>query len=292
MKLRSLAAAFALPVALAAHPLDADAQNKKQKPPAGSKLFKVKPPATLAQACPQTVNVQTTLVTSDYDIASASPKALKALGEIPYDDEGLLASIDELQKGATKEDSDKETYHITISSPGGSYRASMALAQAIVHYGAKHFTANAPAEAFSGAATILAAIGGKKYGMPSTKIMTHPTSLRVDGLPQDKAMMAASKLRRKNDDAFIQEFYRANLNITDECAKYLISNGDLYIDARQALGLGFLDALIRPRGMIEVRKGEEDRFLNFTIPMVPDEKSEKTGNYGIKSVYAINDYTF
>ncbi len=287
MKLRSLAATFAVPFAIAAvHPGEADAQTKGQKPAAGSKLYKAQklPPLTFEQACPQIKNIETILVPSDYYSASLSFRELKALGEIPENDANLLESIDELLRNATRETRDKDTYRITIGSPGGSFLASMALGQAIVNYGAERFVASVPTVAASGATIILAAIKGKKYGMPTTEIMTHGTSLDLGKNPT-KAAIENEKTRKKNSGALLAEFYRANLDISYQCAEYLIKNGDLFISAEQALALKFLDALIKPRGMIEIRKEDKERF-EIKVPTVSSDKEETTGSLTSQNLYA------
>lgn len=240
---------------------------------------------TLEQACPQVTETETVLIASNLYIDLDSGPIYRVYGEMNgnggFADSNtspmqLIENLNAL--GSFPEDS-KSHVHILISSSGGSANSGLATAEAIEYYGSDKVTAVCLGNASSAASHILAA-AGLSYGNPNCDITTHAVfsdhahfyrddSEHIKNIKKTYTPEYIEDAIINNNNSTLEQrkLYQRHTGLSDQCVEFLTrSDRDTFLRGREALLLGFLDAVIRPNGQIEIRKGEEHRFppLVFT----------------------------
>ncbi|CAM4427530.1 ATP-dependent Clp endopeptidase proteolytic subunit ClpP [Corallococcus exiguus] len=150
------------------------------------------------------------------------------------------------------EDPDKDI-NLYINSPGGSVTAGLAIYDTMQYVKAPVSTICVGQAASMGAVLLLAGAKGKRYSLPSSRIMIHQPLGGARGQATDIEIQAREILRMK---AKLNELIVKHTGQTIERVEK-DTDRDYFMGATEAKAYGILDAIQDPRKVVGVKPEEK-----------------------------------
>ncbi|MFP2898126.1 MULTISPECIES: ATP-dependent Clp endopeptidase proteolytic subunit ClpP [Corallococcus] len=150
------------------------------------------------------------------------------------------------------EDPDKDI-NLYINSPGGSVTAGLAIYDTMQYVKAPVSTICVGQAASMGAVLLLAGAKGKRYSLPSSRIMIHQPLGGARGQATDIEIQAREILRMK---AKLNELIVKHTGQTIERVEK-DTDRDYFMGATEAKAYGILDAIQDPRKVVGVKPDEK-----------------------------------
>ncbi|RKH05206.1 MULTISPECIES: ATP-dependent Clp endopeptidase proteolytic subunit ClpP [Corallococcus] len=150
------------------------------------------------------------------------------------------------------EDPDKDI-NLYINSPGGSVTAGLAIYDTMQYVKAPVSTICVGQAASMGAVLLLAGAKGKRYSLPSSRIMIHQPLGGARGQATDIEIQAREILRMK---AKLNELIVKHTGQTIERVEK-DTDRDYFMSANEAKAYGILDAIQDPRKTVGVKAEEK-----------------------------------
>ncbi|MBN8231323.1 ATP-dependent Clp endopeptidase proteolytic subunit ClpP [Corallococcus macrosporus] len=150
------------------------------------------------------------------------------------------------------EDPDKDI-NLYINSPGGSVTAGLAIYDTMQYVKAPVSTICVGQAASMGAVLLLAGAKGKRYSLPSSRIMIHQPLGGARGQATDIEIQAREILRMK---AKLNELIVKHTGQTIERVEK-DTDRDYFMGAAEAKAYGILDAIQDPRKVVGVKPEEK-----------------------------------
>ncbi|GMT99702.1 ATP-dependent Clp endopeptidase proteolytic subunit ClpP [Corallococcus caeni] len=150
------------------------------------------------------------------------------------------------------EDPDKDI-NLYINSPGGSVTAGLAIYDTMQYVKAPVSTICVGQAASMGAVLLLAGAKGKRYSLPSSRIMIHQPLGGARGQATDIEIQAREILRMK---AKLNELIVKHTGQTIERVEK-DTDRDYFMGAAEAKAYGILDAIQDPRKVVGVKPDEK-----------------------------------
>ena len=214
------------------------------------------PEHELGEACPQIKTTTTKIVESNFVPPSEDDLKIAISGTLDAEDSAMMDVALALIDNATS--ADKPNVRITIASNGGETNQGLALRDAIRYYGTDKINLLCTTTA-SSAASFMFATAAQKYALPACEIMTHAAKANIadlDKMPKADQRRLEKSLKEKEADVTKQmkNLYQTSFNLTDMCASFLTRKDDTYLNAHDALKLGFIDAVLEAGGKMMIRE--------------------------------------
>jgi len=187
----------------------------------------------------QVVLEQTSIGEREYNIYSRllKDRIIFVVGEIG---DGTAASIVAQLLYLESQDPDKDI-HLYINSPGGSVTAGLAIYDTIQHIRSAVQTICLGQAASMGALLLTCGAAGKRFALPSSRILIHQPWGGVSGQARDISIQAKEIVRLKH--TLIQYISQHTHKSEDIIAQDL--ERDFYMSAQEAVEYGLIDKVMK-----------------------------------------------